>query len=316
MSDLERVVVLAGGLSYEREISLRSGRRVRDALQDAGVEVALLDADADLVPALQRERPDAVLVALHGAPGEDGSTRAVLELMGIPFVGSSAAACRSTWDKPTARSLAAAAGLTVPDGYAVPQTTFRDLGAARMVDLLVARLGLPLMVKPAQGGSALGASAVSDAADLPAALVACFSYAGAALVERFVEGTEVAVSVIDLGDGPRALPPVEIAPHEGIFDYAARYTPGRTDYHAPARVSSDAEVAVRAAAVTAHQALGLRDLSRMDAVLTRSGEVVFLEVNTSPGLTEVSLLPMALRAEGLELGVVVRDLLQQAVARA
>jgi D-alanine-D-alanine ligase len=183
------------------------------------------------------------------------------------------------------------------------------LGAGAILDLMVARLGLPLMVKPASGGSALGVQKVSRVEDLPAAMVSCFAYGDTVMVERFVEGVELALSVIDLGNGPEALPAVEIAPASGVFDYTARYTPGLTEYHSPARVS--AEVADRAAAlaVRVHEVLGLRDLSRTDAIVSADGEVHFLEVNVSPGLTETSMFPMAVEAAGYELGEVLAQLL-------
>jgi D-alanine-D-alanine ligase len=184
-----------------------------------------------------------------------------------------------------------------------------------VLDLIVARLGLPLMVKPASGGSALGVQKVSRVEDLPAAMVSCFAYGDTVMVERYVDGVEVALSVVDLGDGPEALPAVEIAPESGVFDYTARYTPGLTEYHAPARVP--AEVAEEAArmAVRVHEVLGLADLSRTDAIVTPDGEVHFLEVNVSPGLTETSMYPMAVEAAGYRLGDVLGRLLANAAHR-
>jgi D-alanine-D-alanine ligase len=165
------------------------------------------------------------------------------------------------------------------------------------------------MVKPASGGSALGAQKVARVEDLPAAMVSCFAYGDTVMVERFVDGVELAVSVVDLGEGPEALPAVEIVPSSGVFDYTARYTPGLTEYHAPARLGE--EIAARAAglAVAVHRVLGLADLSRTDAIVTPDGAVHFLEVNVSPGLTETSMFPMAVEAAGHELGDVLSRLL-------
>jgi D-alanine-D-alanine ligase len=165
------------------------------------------------------------------------------------------------------------------------------------------------MVKPASGGSALGVQKVSRVEDLPAAMVSCFAYGDTVMVERYVEGIEVALSVIDLGSGPEALPAVEIAPESGVFDYTARYTPGLTEYHAPARLSDDVALRAAALAVEVHEVLGLADLSRTDAIVTPDGEVHFLEVNVSPGLTETSMFPMAVEAAGYELGEVLARLL-------
>ncbi|TFV62106.1 D-alanine--D-alanine ligase [Geodermatophilus sp. DF01-2] len=304
-----RAVVLAGGLNVEREVSLSSGTQVAEELARAGVEAELRDADAELLPGLAAAPADAVFIALHGATGEDGALRAVLDLAGVHYVGSPAAACRLAWDKPAAKSVVRSAGVATPDWVALPHSTFRELGAGAVLDLIVARLGLPLMVKPASGGSALGVQKVSRVEDLPAAMVGCFAYGDTVMVERFVDGVELALSVVDLGDGPEALPAVEIAPESGVFDYTSRYTPGLTEYHAPARVS--AEVAERAAeiAVHVHRVLGLADLSRTDAIVTPDGEVHFLEVNVSPGLTETSMFPMAVEASGSSLGDVLARLL-------
>jgi D-alanine-D-alanine ligase len=308
-------VVLAGGLAYEREVSLHSGRRVCEALKQAGVAVRMLDPDGELLAGLAVDRPDAVFIALHGADGEDGALRSVLDLADVPYVGSDAAACRMAWDKPTAKAIVHAAGLTTPEWVALPHSTFRELGAAVVLDRIVERFGLPLMVKPAQGGSALGARVIRSAAQLPAAMVSCLSYGDTVLLEPYVEGVEVSVSVVDLGAGPVALPAVEIVPTSGVFDYAARYTAGMTTYHTPARLPSAATDAVAAAAVRAHEALGLRDVSRTDAIVTADGVVQFLEVNVSPGMTATSMLPMSIEAAGLEPGEVIATLLERAATR-
>ncbi|MGH3344590.1 MAG: D-alanine--D-alanine ligase family protein [Carbonactinosporaceae bacterium] len=316
MSDLGRVVVLAGGLSHEREVSLRSGRRVTEALRSVGVDVELRDVDATLVPALTQDLPAVVFPALHGVAGEDGAVRDVLGLLGVPYVGATPAACRVAFDKPAAKAAVSAAGLATPDSVALPHATFRDLGASSVLDAIVGRLGLPLFVKPARGGSALGASAVRTQADLPHAMVGCFAYGDTALVERLVGGVEVAVSVVDTGSGPRSLPPVEIVPDGGVYDYAARYTAGMTEFFTPARLAPEAAERAAHAAVTAHEVLGLRDVSRTDLIVDPEGTPWFLEVNVAPGMTETSLLPQAAAAADLDLGALYRDLLHVAASRA
>src|SRR5262245_20410014 len=155
-----RVLVLAGGLSYEREVSLRSGRRVLDALRAAGLDAELRDADATLLPTLDAESPTAVVIALHGATGEDGSLRGVLDLCGVPYVGPDARSSRLAWDKPSAKAVLREAGIPTPDWVALPHDRFSELGAVAVLDRIASRLGLPLMVKPAQGGSGLGATVV------------------------------------------------------------------------------------------------------------------------------------------------------------
>jgi D-alanine-D-alanine ligase len=315
VSDDLRAAVLAGGLTYERDVSLKSGRRVADALRRAGVEAQMLDTDAQMIDNLLAIQPDAVFVALHGGSGEDGALRSVLDLLGLPYVGSSADACRLAWDKPAAKALVAQHGVRTPDSLALPHSTFRELGASALLDRIVGRLGLPLMVKPAQGGSALGAQQVTAVDQLPAAMISCFSYGGTALVEPHIAGVQVAVSVLDTGDGPRALPAVEVVPASGLFDYTARYTPGATTYHTPARVDPAVAEELAALAVTVHTVLSLRDLSRVDAIVSESGEIEFLQVNVAPGMTETSLLPMAVKAAGIDVGAALADLLRQAARR-
>ncbi|GAA0272380.1 D-alanine--D-alanine ligase [Cryptosporangium japonicum] len=309
------VLVLAGGLSYEREVSLRSGRRVADALRRSGVDATIRDVDAGLLTALETERPDAVFIALHGASGEDGSLRGVLDLLGIPYVGAGADASRVAWDKAAAKAQLRAVGLPTPDWIALPHETFRELGAQALLDRIVARLEMPLMVKPAEGGSGLGAQAVRTVEELPSAMVGCFGYCDTALIERFASGADIAVSVIETPDGPTALPAVEIVPADGVYDYTARYTAGTTTWHAPARL--DPEIAERVAetAVAAHDALELRDLSRVDLLVDEAGGIQVLEVNVSPGLTETSLLPIAVQAAGLDFGAVLLDLVEQSIKR-
>lgn len=311
-----RVVVLAGGLTFEREVSLVSGTKVWEELSKAGLDVELHDVDANLLPGLAQSGPEAVFIALHGAPGEDGALRAVLDLAGVPYVGSSAVACHLTWDKPAAKGVVRSVGIATPDWVALPHSTFRELGAGAVLDLMVARLGMPLMVKPASGGSSLGAQKVSRVEDLPAAMISCFAYGDTVLVERFVDGVELALSVIDLGNGPEALPAVEIVPESGVFDYTSRYTPGLTEYHTPARLPDDVAARAAALSVQVHEELGLADLSRTDAIVTPDGEVHFLEVNVSPGLTETSMFPMAIEGAGYELGDVLARLLARSAERA
>ncbi|MFE2752385.1 D-alanine--D-alanine ligase [Actinosynnema sp. NPDC059335] len=309
------VAVLSGGLSHEREVSLRSGRRLSAALRSVGLVVEEWDADGTLLSRLKEHRPDAVVVALHGGEGENGSVQTILELAGVPFVGTDSRACRRAWDKPTAKAELARAGLATPEWAVLPHATFRELGAKPVLAAMVDRLGLPLMLKPDQGGSALGAHVVRDAADLPAAMVGCLAYGDTVLAEHFIEGVEVAVAVVDGPDGPQALPPVEIVPENGIYDYTARYTAGLTDFHAPARLDEKSAQAVGELAVAAHRLLGLRDVSRTDAIVAPDGTVHFLEVNVSPGLTETSLLPMAVEAAGKSLGEIYAALIERAVSR-
>lgn len=308
------IVVLAGGLSAEREVSLKSGRRLAEALREEGAEVSVLDLDASLLPTLQDHRPEVVIPLVHGAAGEDGSLADVLDALELPYVGSGPVACRQTFDKAIAKGIVAAAGLSTPRSYSLPHGVFRDLGAPAVMAAITENLGLPLMVKPTRGGSALGTTLVQSPEDLPPAMVSAFAYGDSAMLEQFASGTEVAVSVIDLGDGPQALPAVEIQPRSGIYDYAARYTAGETEFFVPARITPEQAQACAQAAVDAHVALGLRDWSRSDFIVD-GPNIAFLESNVAPGMTETSLFPQAALAADMSLGKVAGALAERAIAR-
>ncbi|MGH3424947.1 MAG: D-alanine--D-alanine ligase family protein, partial [Nocardioidaceae bacterium] len=296
-----RVVVLAGGLSHERDVSIKSGRRVSDALRHAGLEVEERDVDATLLPSLAADRPACVFPLLHGEAGEDGSVREVLQLLSLPYVGSRPHACRLTFDKPVAKTMAERAGLHTPTSVALPHETFREVGAGPVMELLIEQIGLPLVVKPSRGGSSLGCHFVRSADELPSAMVGCFSYGPVALVEQFVGGTEVAVTVADTGDGPYALPAVGITADEGVYDYSARYTAGQTEFSTPAPLAEAVAAEVSRVAVTAHETLGLRHLSRADLIVDDDDTVWFLESNVAPGMTETSLVPLAIEQSGTTL---------------
>jgi D-alanine-D-alanine ligase len=312
---LPTVAVLAGGLSHERDVSLRSGRRLSAALREQGLTVDEWDTDAGLLTRLRQERPHAAVVALHGGEGENGSVQTILEMLKVPYVGTSSQGCRQAWDKPTAKALLEKAGFDTPRWVVLPHSTFRELGAQGVLDAIVDHLGLPLILKPDQGGSALGTQVVRNATELPAAMVGCFAYGDAVLAERFIDGAEVSVAVVERDSGPRALPAVEIVAESGVYDYTARYTAGLTDFFAPARLSEETAKAVGELAVAAHRLMGLRDISRTDAIVAHDGTVQFLEVNSSPGLTETSTVPMAIESSGTNLGTVFSDLVSRAIQR-
>ncbi|GAA1211381.1 D-alanine--D-alanine ligase [Rhodoglobus aureus] len=308
-----RVLVLAGGISHERDVSLRSGRRVADGLLAQGKDVELRDPDASLLPYLRESKPDVVWPALHGASGEDGALRGLLDLIGIPYVGSRADAARLAWDKPTAKALVSRVGVRTPLSIALSRDSFRELGAHSILDELADELSGDLVVKPAQGGSAQGVSIVSDRSDLPRAMVNAYNYCDVALVEQRITGVEIAIGVLDSGMGPVALPAVEIVPIEGAYTFEARYNAGQTDFYTPARIAAkDADRAAEAA-LAAHSALGLRHLSRVDMIVDGAGTPWFLEANVLPGLTETSILPQALVAAGHDLGWVYSALAEAAI---
>ncbi|GAB3654966.1 D-alanine--D-alanine ligase [Glycomyces tarimensis] len=310
------MLILAGGMSYEHEISLKSGRRAAAALQRQGMVCEIRDLDGELLPALQEYPPDVVLPMVHGAPGEDGSLRGVLQLSNIPFVGTDAVGARRAWNKSTAKDLLRSVGVPTPDWTTMPRQAFSDFGARKLLDRISTKMGLPLVVKPNSGGSGLGVHAVHKEDDFPSAMMGCFSYCDEALVESFADGRDIAVGVVDFGDGPVALPPVEISPLHGDYDYAARYNPGATRWTVPADLDQSVSTRVAEIAVSVHETLGLRDMSRVDLMVDDAGGVQVLEANVAPGLTETSLLPMAIEAAEMDFGETLAKMVRLALARA
>jgi D-alanine-D-alanine ligase len=232
----------------------------------------------------------------------------------IPYIGSLPASCRLTWDKTVAKALVSAAGISTPAGMALSHATFRELGAPTLMESVIDSLGLPLAVKPARGGSALGLTIVRSGAELPTAMVTAYAYGDIALLERLVEGTEIALSIIEDATGePQALPAVEIVPDGGVYNYEARYTAGATEFFTPARLGSSVAASAAAVSLTAYRTLGHRHLSRVDLIIDADDRPWFLEANVSPGMTETSLLPMAVEAAGLDSSEVYAGIVNRAL---
>ncbi|MEX0753517.1 MAG: D-alanine--D-alanine ligase [Actinomycetota bacterium] len=309
-----RIAVLAGGRSTEREVSLRSGHRVAGALGERGYDTVILDpADVPLVESLSEGGFDACYLALHGKEGEDGTVQRLLDLLGLPYTGTPGSACEIAFDKVLAKDALAAAGVRTPAWATIEAAALRDLGAGAALARIAETVGTPAVVKPSRSGSAFGVGFVEREADLAAAIMAALSYAEAVIVERKIVGTEIAAGLI--GDEPEVLPLVEIEPKSGVYDYAARYTAGATEYHAPARLAPEIAGEVASEAVRSFEVLGLRDVSRVDVIVDRDGIPWVLEVNVSPGMTETSLLPMAAKAAGLSLGDLCDRVVRAALAR-
>jgi D-alanine-D-alanine ligase len=307
-----KVAVLKGGRSLERGVSLRSGARVEDALERLGHEVLPVEADNQMVKRLAAARPDVAFVAMHGPGGEDGTAQELLEILGIPFTGPEVAACTRCIDKVLAKHDMRSAGIPTPDWFAFNETAFRELGAADALSGLEERLGFPLVVKPSRGGSALGIKFAENWFDVPEALISAFSYDERVLLERFVDGRELAVSVL----GKEALPVVEAIPRSGdSYDFEARYEVGRTTFVCPAELSPAEATTVTETALGAYEALGCSGFSRVDLILGAEGPQV-LEVNAIPGLTDTSLLPQAAEAAGMAFEQLVERILDLALAPA
>jgi D-alanine-D-alanine ligase len=293
-----RVAVIAGGRTPERDVSLRGGHRVHAALSTLGHDAFLVDpGEEKLVAALRERTPDLCWLGLHGKEGEDGTVQRLLDVLQFPYTGTRAFDCELTFDKTLAKDLLRRAEVPTPDWVVIEGAALRDLGAGAALVTAVERIGLPCIVKPSRSGSALGVTSVERGEDLAAAVMSALSFSGAAIIERKITGTEVAAGAF--GTPLEPLPLVEIAPKEGVYDYAARYTAGSTDYYAPARLEASVADEVRSAAVAALKALGTRHVGRVDVIVEPSGVPAVLEANVSPGMTETSLLPMAASAAGV-----------------
>jgi D-alanine-D-alanine ligase len=313
---MSRVAVLKGGRSLERQVSLKSGARVEDALERLGHQPVPIDVGTDLVARLRAAEPDVAFVALHGRDGEDGTVQELLEIVGIQYTGSGVSSCIRCADKVLAKHMMRDAGIPTPDFYAFNQTAFEELGAGQALPEIEDRLQFPIVVKPASQGSALGIKFARAPDDVPAALVAAFSYDRKVLLERHVPGRDLAVSVLDDPDGePVALPVVEAMPRdEDFYDFEARYEIGRTTFVCPAELGDEEADRVQGLALDVYRQFGCYGFARIDLMLGDDGGLFVLEINPIPGLTETSLMPQAAEAAGIGFDEVVARLLLRAQA--
>jgi D-alanine-D-alanine ligase len=313
---VSRIAVLAGGSSFERQVSLRSGARVKDALERLGHEVIAIDAGQDLIRRLRDERPDAAFVAMHGRDGEDGTIQELLEILGLPYTGSGVPACARAMDKVLTKHLLDEHDVPTPEFFAFNQTAFRELGAADALPAIEERLAFPIVVKPSSQGSALGIKFARTTADVPAALVSAFSYDAKVLLERHIDGRDLAVSVLDGEDGPEALPVVEAVPiGGGDYDFQARYEIGRTEFICPADLPEGVTERAQELALQAYELLGCFGFGRVDLMLDTAGDLYVLEANPIPGLTETSLLPQAAEVAGITFDDLIARILASAFNR-
>lgn len=299
---MSRIAVLMGGKSAERDVSLRTGKAIAEALRAKGHETVEIDAAGNLARDLMETGPEAAFLALHGRWGEDGTVQGMLEIMGIPYTGSGVAASALAMDKILSKILFLAKGIPTP-GYAL-------LGPDEGAD----KIGLkpPFVIKPPKEGSTIGISIVKDAGETMAAVAEARKFAEVLLVEEFVPGRELTVGVLN----GRPLPIVEIAPESGFYDYHSKYTPGRTNYYCPAALDAVSADKVSQAGLSAYLALGCSGAARVDVILDKAGNPWVIEVNTIPGMTPTSLLPKAALAAGMDFGGLVEEMLKSAGLKA
>jgi D-alanine-D-alanine ligase len=298
--DFGKVAILMGGRSGEREISLRSGKAVLDALRRQGVNAHPFDPAEQPMEALKQQNFKRVHIALHGGYGEDGTVQGALELMGLPYTGSGVMASALAMDKWRTKLLWEAAGISTPQ-YAL-------LNAQSDFDAVAGELGLPLIVKPSREGSTLGLTKVATVEDLPAAYELAMKHDITVLAERFIEGMELTVAIL----GESALPLVRIETAGGLYDYEAKYVSGDTRYFCPSGLPAPLEQTIQVQALHAHKILGCEGWGRVDVMLDKSGKPYFLETNTSPGMTDHSLVPMAAKAAGISFDDLVLRILELA----
>jgi D-alanine-D-alanine ligase len=317
MSAAKRVAVLKGGRSLERNVSLRSGAHAEDALARLGHEAIGLDVGPDLVERLRAVEPDAALIALHGPDGEDGTVQSVLTAIGIPYTGSGPAGCMCCTDKALAKHLMRGAGIPTPDFHTLAQAAINELGAGDALPSIAQALGFPLVVKPASQGSALGVKFARDSDGLPSALVGAFSYGRKVVIERYIRGRDLAVSVLDGPSGPAPLPVVEAVPREeDFYDYESRYEIGMTTFVCPAELPGETTARAQELALAVYRLLGCHGVARVDLMLDeQSGELWVLETNIVPGMTATSLLPQAADAAGIGFDELIARVLQSAFTR-
>jgi D-alanine-D-alanine ligase len=318
MNATRKVAVLKGGRSLERSVSLRSGAHVQEALQRLGHDVVALDAGPEVIAELLAAKPDVAFIALHGRDGEDGTVQGLLEAIGTPYTGSGPAACMCCTDKVLAKHLMRDAGVPTPEFHALRETSIKELGAAAAMGEIERRLGFPLVVKPAVGGSALGVKFARTGDELPGSLVGAFSYDRSVLIERYVKGRDLAVSVVDGAEaGAMALPVVEAVPREeDFYDYESRYEIGMTTFVCPADLGAETTERAQELAVRVYELLGCHGVARVDLMLEEAtGELWVLETNVVPGLTETSLLPQAADAAGIGFDELVARILDSAWTR-
>ena len=306
---MARVVVLRGGTSMERDVSLVTGRRVQHALERLGHEVHPLDIEDSTTEVLMELAPEAAFVCLHGPGGEDGTVQALLETLGVPYTGSGPLSSIRCMDKDYAKRAAQSAGIPTPPFRTFFRRAMNEMGAAAALDTAADSLGYPLVVKPAREGSSFGLSRVEGPEGLLDAVYEAFGYDAKILLERWVEGTEVSVPVLEpASEEPSALGLVEIRPREGAYNFEAKYTPGATDFAIPAEIPPEAAANLEETALAAYRILGCSGYARVDTIFAE-GTPWVIDVKTIPGFTETSTFPLAAEAAGIPFEKLVETML-------
>jgi len=310
----KNIAVLMGGRSLEREISIKSGQRVSNALRKLGYNVTKLDVDQSLVENLTSYKFDLVYIALHGKDGEDGTIQEMLEVLGIPYTGPGVYSNVLSFDKIISKQIFNNLDIPTPDFYFLNSSAFSELGASKLLPLITKKIGFPLVVKPSAQGSALGIRLAKKKEDMTDAIISALGYSKKVILEKYIEGRELAVSIIG-SDKPETLPIVEIVPENNFFDFDSRSKASGTEYFIPARISPGEAKKVIETALSVHRALRCTRLSRVDIILDNKDSTPYvLELNTSPGMTDNSLLPMAAEEAGMSFEELVDRIVKMSIA--
>jgi D-alanine-D-alanine ligase len=303
----QKIAVLMGGRSGERDVSLSTGQRIAEALASIGYSVASIDAAGNFWEKLTREKPDAVFIALHGRWGEDGTVQGVLELLGLPYTGSGVLASALAMDKLMTKKI------LLQHGIPTPKYIYLNKGKEK-IDFEEKELGFPVVVKPVHEGSALGINIAKNASELANFVDEAFGIDDHVLIESYIPGKEVTVGILE-NESITALPTLEIISENEFYNYEAKYSPGKSRHIIPAGIPGEIEEKVKKLAVEAHKALGCRDFSRIDFMISEKLEPFVLEVNTIPGMTPTSLYPEAAAAIGVPFNELIDKIIKLALKR-
>ncbi len=313
MITTKKIGVLAGGLSAEREISLKSGSAVYKALLGKGYNAVFIDAAEDMHASITSQKVEIVFIALHGGQGENGAVQGFLEVMGIPYTGSGVLASAVAMDKETSKKIFLYHEIPVPPFKIIHRDelpgAIETVAAGCLIGGSMIDFGMPWVIKPAAEGSSIGVHIVRTGDELGPALNDAFKYGDTIIVEQYIEGKEIQIGIL----GQKALGGVEVRPSLEFYNYEAKYTPGLTNYVLPPEVSEEDYEKLKATALRAHNALGCAGATRVDLILDVEGRAYLLEVNTIPGMTETSLLPKIAGLAGLEFPDLIEEILKSAL---
>ncbi|OPY57348.1 MAG: D-alanine--D-alanine ligase B [Pelotomaculum sp. PtaU1.Bin035] len=306
--------VLMGGRSAERDVSLRTGEAVYNALEAKGYTTIKIDVDLNIVERIKEERIELAFLALHGKYGEDGTIQGMLEMLDLPYTGSGVLASAMAMDKITTKKMLLIEGLPTPRFILVSRKDTENSGISTVITRVSKEIGLPAVVKAPSQGSSIGISFVHQERDMIPALELAFQHHPVALIEQYIEGVEVTASVLG-NEKPVVLPLIEIVSATGVYDYEAKYTAGMSYHITPPRIPEEQQNAVKDIALRAFNAIGCCGLARIDFFVDREGEPYILEINTLPGMTDTSLFPDAARAAGIEFPELVEKIVKLALEK-